>query len=154
MSQIGDALRNELGMDRVLEDAATLDAHRTDYWILAHLRARQGRLGGGPACVVRPRSTAEVATAVRAAQRHAVAVVPYGGGSGVLGGAVPPAGSLVIDLRSMDRVVGVDETALLARAEAGLLGGQNERPVTPRRYHTRPLPQAMGAATPERPVLA
>src|SRR5262245_27658797 len=147
MSQIGDALRNELGMDRVLEDAATLDAHRTDYWILAHLRARQGRLGGGPACVVRPRSTAEVATAVRAAQRHAVAVVPYGGGSGVLGGAVPPAGSLVIDLRSMDRLLDVDETALLARAEAGLLGGEYERLVTARGYTTGHYPQSIERAT-------
>src|SRR4029453_11342266 len=120
-------------------DAAALDAHRTDYWILAHLRARQGRLGAGPACIVRPRDTAEVATAMRAAQRHGVAVVPYGGGSGVLGGAVPPAGSLVIDLRAMDRLLDLDETALLARAEAGLLGGGDERlgtaPGVPPRHH-------------------
>ena len=88
MTEIGATLARELGPDRVAEDAATLAAHRTDYWILAHLRARQGRLAGGPACVVRPRSTAEVATTVRAAQRHGVAVVPYGGGSGVVGGAI------------------------------------------------------------------
>ena len=77
MTEIGATLARELGPDRVAEDAATLAAHRTDYWILAHLRARQGRLAGGPACVVRPRSTAEVATTVRAAQRHGVAVVAY-----------------------------------------------------------------------------
>ena len=40
MSEIGDALRRELGADRVLDDAAALEAHRVDYWILAHLRAR------------------------------------------------------------------------------------------------------------------
>jgi alkyldihydroxyacetonephosphate synthase len=147
MSQIADALRDELGADRVLEDAAALDAHRTDYWILAHLRARQGRLGAGPACIVRPRDTAEVATAMRAAQRHGVAVVPYGGGSGVLGGAVPPAGSLVIDLRAMDRLLDLDETALLARAEAGLLGGEYERLVTARGYTTGHYPQSIDRAT-------
>ncbi len=147
MSQIGDALRSELGADRVLEDAAALDAHRTDYWILAHLRARQGRLGAGPACVVRPRSTAEVAAAVRAAQRHGVAVVPYGGGSGVLGGAVPPAGSLVVDLRAMDRLLALDETALLARAEAGLLGGEYERQIGARGYTTGHYPQSIERAT-------
>ncbi len=147
MSQIGDALRGALGTDRVFEDAATLDAHRTDYWILAHLRARQGRLEAAPACVVQPRSTAEVATAVRTAQRHGVAVVPYGGGSGVLGGAVPPAGSLVIDLRAMDRLLDLDETALLARAEAGLLGGEYERLVTARGYTTGHYPQSIERAT-------
>ena len=59
MTEIGQTLVRELGADRVAEDAATLAAHRMDYWILAHLRARQGRLAGGPACVVRPRSTAD-----------------------------------------------------------------------------------------------
>src|SRR6185503_10984277 len=68
MTEIGNILARELGADRVHEDPATLAAHRTDYWILAHLRARQGRLGDGPACVVHPRSTAETATAVRTAQ--------------------------------------------------------------------------------------
>jgi len=48
MTEIGDALARELGADRVFEDAATLAAHRTDYWILAHLRARQGRLADAP----------------------------------------------------------------------------------------------------------
>ena len=66
MSEIGEALARELGRERVTDDAAALAAHRTDYWILAHLRARQGRLAGGPACVVKPRSTAEVATAIQA----------------------------------------------------------------------------------------
>ena len=76
MTDIGAALARELGQDRVLEDAATLAAHRMDYWILAHLRARQGRLGAGPACVVKPRATAEVSTVMRLAQRHRVPVVP------------------------------------------------------------------------------
>ena len=147
MSQIGDALRSELGADRVFEDQAALDAHRTDYWVLAHLRARQGRLGAGPACVVRPRTTAEVATVVRTAQRHGVAIVPYGGGSGVLGGAVPPAGSLVVDLCAMDRLLDLDETALVARAEAGLMGGEYERLITARGYTTGHYPQSIDRAT-------
>jgi alkyldihydroxyacetonephosphate synthase len=147
MSEIGDALRRALEADRVLDDPAALEAHRLDYWILAHLRARQGRLGGGPACVVRPQTTAEVATAVREAQRHKVAVVPYGGGSGVLGGAVPPPGALVIDLGAMDRLLDLDETSLLARAEAGMMGGDYERAVTARGYTTGHYPQSIERAT-------
>jgi alkyldihydroxyacetonephosphate synthase len=50
------------------------------------------------------------------AQRHGVAIVPYGGGSGVLGGSVPPDGAIAIDLRAMDRLLALDETALLARS--------------------------------------
>src|SRR5262249_43819969 len=147
MSQIAEALRSELGADRVSEDAAELEAHRTDYWILAHLRARQGRLGPPPACVVRPRNTAEVAAAVRTAQRHRVAIVPYGGGSGVLGGAGPPAGSVVIDLRAMDRLLAIDETSLLASAQAGMLGGDYETALHARGYTSGHYPQSIERAT-------
>jgi len=147
MSEIGDALARELGRDRVADDSAALAAHRTDYWILAHLRARQGRLGGGPACVVKPRSTAEVASAVRLAQRHGAAVVPYGAGSGVVGGATPPAGSLVIDLTAMDRLLELNEHALYARAEAGMLGGAYEAAIGARGYTTGNYPQSIDRST-------
>src|SRR4030095_3818704 len=70
MSEIGSALAKELGADRGAEDGATLAAPRVDYWILAPLRRKQGRLGPPPACVVKPRSTAEVAKTIQLAQRH------------------------------------------------------------------------------------
>jgi alkyldihydroxyacetonephosphate synthase len=147
MSEIGDALARELGRDRVAEDAATLAAHRTDYWVLAHLRARQGRLAGGPACVVKPRSTAEVAAAVRLAARHGVAVVPYGAGSGVVGGATPPPGALVVDLTAMSRLLELNERALYARAEAGMLGGAYEAVLAARGYTTGHYPQSIDRST-------
>ena len=147
MTEIGQALARELGADRVAEDAATLAAHRTDYWILAHLRARQGRLAGGPACVVRPRSAAEVATVVRTAQRLGVAVVPYGAGSGVVGGATPPDRALVIDLSAMNALLEVHDTALYARAQAGLLGGAYEAAVQARGYTSGHYPQSIDRST-------
>jgi alkyldihydroxyacetonephosphate synthase len=147
MTEIGRALARELGPDRVAEDEATLAAHRTDYWILAHLRARQGRLGGGPACVVKPASTEEVAAAIRLAQRHGVAVVPYGAGSGVVGGATPPARALVIDLRAMDRILELNETALYCRVQAGMMGGAYEAAVTARGYTSGNYPQSIDLST-------
>jgi alkyldihydroxyacetonephosphate synthase len=147
MTAIGEALAREIGADRVSEESATLAAHRTDYWILAHLRARQGRVAGGPACVVMPRSAAEAAAAVRLAQRHGVAVVPYGAGSGVVGGATPPAGALVVDVRAMNRLLEVNETALYARVQAGMMGDAYEAAVGARGYTTGHYPQSIALST-------
>jgi alkyldihydroxyacetonephosphate synthase len=147
MTKIGTALAEALGADRVAEDAESLQAHRLDYWFLAHLRAFQGRGGAGPACVVKPRTTAEVATTVRTAQQHGIAIVPYGGGSGVLGGSVPPDGALVVDLRAMDRLLALDETALFARAEAGMMGDVYEQTIVQRGYTTGHYPQSIARAT-------
>jgi alkyldihydroxyacetonephosphate synthase len=146
-SKIGSALAEALGADRVAEDDATLKEHSLDYWFLAHLRAFQGRGGAGPVCVVKPRSTEEVSAAVRVAQRHGVAIVPYGGGSGVLGGSVPSDGAIAIDLRAMDRLLALDETALLARVQAGMMGGVYEETVTARGYTTGHYPQSIARAT-------
>ncbi|HJQ74110.1 MAG TPA: FAD-binding protein, partial [Gaiellaceae bacterium] len=140
---IGEALARALGADRVADDEATLASHRTDYWILAHLRARQGRLGAGPACVVKPRSTTEVATSLQTAQRHGVAVVPYGAGSGVVGGATPPPGALVVDLSAMAALLELNEMSLYARVQAGMLGGVYEQTIGARGYTSGHYPQSI-----------
>jgi alkyldihydroxyacetonephosphate synthase len=147
MSEIGKVLAKELGADRVAEDAETIAAHRVDYWILAHLRRRQGRLGPPPACVVKPRSTAEVAKTIQLAQRHGTAVVPFGGGSGVVGGAVPPAGSVVVDLRAMNRLLELNEHSLYARAEAGMMGPAYESALEAKGFTTGHYPQSIALST-------
>ncbi|MFN8545413.1 MAG: FAD-binding oxidoreductase [Candidatus Binatia bacterium] len=147
MNRIADALSKVLPAARVHTDAESLAAHRTDYWILSHLRARQGRLDAGPACVVRPESAAEVASALRAAGELGVAVVPYGAGSGVLGGATPPAGALVIDLRAMDRLLDLNETALWVRVQAGMMGNVYEAALHQRGYTGGHFPQSIDLST-------
>lgn len=147
MSEIGKALASELGADRVREDEATRAEYRVDYWILAHLRRREGRLDADPSCVVKPRTTDEVAKAVRIAQRGGVPVVPYGGGSGVLGGAVPPAGSVVLDLRAMDRLLDVNDTALMATVQAGMMGHHYEAALVAKGYTSGHFPQSIERAT-------
>ena len=47
-----------------------------------------------PDAVIWVESTDEVRQVVEIARTHGVPIVPFGGGSGVLGGAVPPGGSL------------------------------------------------------------
>jgi alkyldihydroxyacetonephosphate synthase len=147
MTDIGQALARALGADRVSEDAATLAAHRTDYWILAQLRARQGTLSGGPACVVTPRNTDEVATVIRTAQQRGVPLVPYGAGSGVVGGATPPAGALVVDTRAMDRLLELNERSLYTRVQAGMMGGVYEATLAERGYTGGHFPQSIDRST-------
>ena len=147
MTTIAQALIAALGADRVAEDEATRQEHAKDYWVLAHLRSRQGRLGTGPTCVVKARSTQEIATAVKIAAEHRVPVVPYGGGSGVLGGAMAPAGSIAIDTRAMDRILELNETSLYVTAQAGLLGGEFERRLNAKGYMTGHYPQSIDRAS-------
>ena len=53
-------------------------------------------------------------------------VVPWGGGSGTQGGALAIHGGIVIDLRSLDEVIEVDETSLTVTVQAGKNGRELE----------------------------
>ena len=53
-------------------------------------------------------------------------VVPWGGGSGTQGGALAIHGGIVIDLRSLDEVVEIDEASMTVTVQAGKNGRELE----------------------------
>ncbi|MBI4337710.1 MAG: FAD-binding oxidoreductase [Chloroflexi bacterium] len=90
-----------------------------------------GRLGKLPALVVYPRSTEQVSKVVEWASTHGVPVVPYGGGTGVMGAAAAVEGCITVDLKRMDRMLRIDREARLAVAEAGALLGNVDDALRP-----------------------
>ena len=88
-------------------------------WSWPALFAAQEGRPALPDAVVRAGSDEDVAATLRLASAAGVPVVPRGGGSGVMGAAVPYAGGIVIDVSGMDRVVEIDEESLTATVEAG-----------------------------------
>ncbi len=136
-----------LGAERVQWDADTLTAHAHDSWSLALLWLRQGALCERPACVVTPRSAAEVARVLACASSARVPVVPFGAGSGVCGGVLPPEGAIVVDLRGMNALIDLNETALTARVQAGMMGDQFEAALNARGYSLGHWPQSIALST-------
>jgi len=74
-----------------------------------------------PLAVVRARSTDDVCALLAWAQQEGVPVVPFGGGSGVMGGAVAVPGAVTLDLRGLDRIRRISREDRTAEAEAGVL---------------------------------
>ncbi len=144
---VRDDLAAALGRDRVAWDDAALAAHAHDTWPLALLRLHQGRLTSRPACVVRPANTDEVATVLRYANQHRVPVVPFGGGSGVGGGVLPDGATIVVDLRRLDQLLELNETALQVRVQAGMFGHIYEDALQARGYSMGHWPQSVALST-------
>jgi len=74
-----------------------------------------------PLLAARPRSTEEVSRVMALASEWRLPVVPYGGGTGVMGGAIPLVPSLVLDLSGLDRVLEVDGPGQRVWTEAGVI---------------------------------
>ena len=145
--RVRDDLCRLLGRERVSWTEEALATHARDTWFLSVLRAERGILVDRPACVVTPEDTAEVAAVLAYASRERVPVVPFGGGSGVCGGVLPGPGTLVIDLRRMDRLLELNETALSARVQAGMIGSVLEEGLNARGYSMGNFPQSIELST-------
>lgn len=101
----------------VVGDAHVLtDADRTAGYAVDWTQRWQG----ATPLVVRPGSTEQVAALVHAAREHAVALVPQGGNTGLVGGGVPLAGEAVLSLRRLTALDPVDRLAGQVTADAGV----------------------------------
>lgn len=108
-----------MGTASVLTDPDELDLHSWD--ALGHGRIHPAHpiVPVQPLCVCTPASTAEVQAIVEVANLDRVPLVPYGGGSGLMGAAVSLTPGIVVDLRRMNAVLDIDADSFTARVQAG-----------------------------------
>ena len=132
LTEVAAALSAALGEDAVHTDPTRLDAYTADTYWPALAAVAAGSPLGRPDVVVVPRDDEGVVAALRIAAEHRLPVVPWGGGSGTQGGAVPVRGGIVVDLRGLDRIVEIDERSLTVTAEAGVNGRTLERTLNER----------------------
>src|SRR3954468_21647780 len=89
LSEVAAALSAALGEDAVHTDSTRLDPYTADTYWPALAAVAAGTPLGRPDVVVIPRDDDGVLAALRIAAEHRLPVVPWGGGSGTQGGAVP-----------------------------------------------------------------
>jgi alkyldihydroxyacetonephosphate synthase len=95
------------------------------------LAQRAGDCEDAPDAVVAPTTHEQVLAVLQACSEAAVAVVPFGGGTSVVGGLEPERAGLTalisLDLGRMDRVLALDERSLTATLQPGLRLPELER---------------------------
>jgi alkyldihydroxyacetonephosphate synthase len=125
-----EGLVRAVGAEHVRDDRASRVAHAAGKSYPDLVRLRSGDASSAPDAVVVPGSADEVRAVLAACADANVAVVPFGGGTSVVGGVEPlrdgRAGAISLDLGRLDQVVDVDRTSLLATLQAGMLGPRAE----------------------------
>ena len=113
-----ETLKSIVGPEDVFLDESSLEAYSSD----AFGRWRSGQPGVSTPLVyaaVRPSSTIEVAQIVKLAYEERIPLVPYGGGTGIMGAITPLQGGIAIDLKKMNGIVDVNSQDRTATVEAG-----------------------------------
>jgi alkyldihydroxyacetonephosphate synthase len=141
------AVREIVG-PRASQSPADRLAYGRDLWPRSLLALQDGEGAPWPPdVIVWPESTAEVAALVRLAAHRRTPIVPFGGGSGVCGGATAVRGGIVLDMKRMDRLVSIDQQALEATFEAGINGEHLEHELSRRGLTLGHFPSSIMCST-------
>jgi alkyldihydroxyacetonephosphate synthase len=117
------------------------------------VRAFRGRFDHPPDVVAHPADEAEIEAVLEWALSANAAIIPFGGGTSVVGGVeavVDPRrfdGVVTIDLGRLDRVLEVDADSLSARIGAGATGPRLEEQLRAHELTLRHFPQSFQFAT-------
>ncbi|OBH35453.1 flavoprotein [Mycobacterium sp. E342] len=115
------------------------------------LRRKDTGVQDAPDAILLPGDEDAVATILRYCSHHRIAVVPFGGGTSVVGGLDPIRGEfqavVSLDLRRLDRLISLDEVSGQAVFEAGVTGPDAERLLGAQGFSLGHFPQSFEYAT-------
>jgi alkyldihydroxyacetonephosphate synthase len=145
-----EAVVRAVGAENVLDGDEDRLRHATGMSYPDLIRLRHGLIENAPDAVILPDDDEQVARAIEACSREGVAVVPFGGGTSVVGGVDPVRGGfervIALDLGRL-RAVAVDRRSLSARLGAGLPGPAAERALGEHGVTLGHFPQSFEYAT-------
>lgn len=133
-------------------DAADRAAHAHGKGFLDLYRGFRGDFSAAPDVVARPTDEEQIRAVLRWAAAADLVVVPFGGGSSVVGGvevdpAARRAGVISLDLTGLDQLRRLDPISRLAELDAGMLGPQVEAALRPHGMTLRHYPQSFEFST-------
>ena len=114
------------------------------------VRGFRGEFDNPPDLVALPRDESEIEGVLSWCEAEGAAVVPFGGGTSVVGGVEPRLGErsvVSLDLRRLDRVLDVDAQSLAARIQAGATGPRLEEQLREHGLTLRHFPQSFELST-------
>ena len=114
------------------------------------VRGFYGKFEHPPDLVAFPRDESEIEAVLSWAEAEGAAVIPFGGGTSVVGGVEPRLGErpvVSMDLRRLDRVLEIDPQSMAARIQAGATGPSLEDQLREHGLTLRHFPQSFEYST-------
>ena len=133
-----ESLRAVVGVKNVLTERDELLVYESDA-LTIHKRL--------PSAVIIPGSAEEVAAAVKILAAAKIPFTPRGAGTGISGGALSVAGSVIIELARLNRILKIDYENRLAIVETGVINVLVSQATAEHGYHYAPDPSSQMACT-------
>lgn len=122
-------------------------AYGCDYYWVPRVWVDRGRTPTLPDVIVHAESSKHISEVLKIANQYRIPVVPWGGGSGSQGGALPVRGGIILDLKKLNRLVEINPESMTYTAECGIIHQILEWELNKHGYSTMHLPASAACAT-------
>ncbi|MFX1431202.1 MAG: FAD-binding oxidoreductase, partial [Promethearchaeota archaeon] len=141
--KIEDKLRKIVGEKNVSSKAIDLLAYTKDATLIGCNWTLQGKIAGSPDFITWPDTVEQISNILKLANQEKIPIIPYGGGSGVVGGAIPVYGGIIIDMKKFNKILNINDKDLTVTVESGINGMNLERYLNAQGYTHGHIPQSL-----------
>ncbi len=142
-SKIESNLKDIIGAHSVSTKEIDLLAYTRGSTLIGFNWDIEGKIASLPDFITWPESVEQISEILKLANKERIPVIPYGEGSGVVGGAIPLYGGIIIDMKKFNKVIKINDKDLTVTAEAGINGMNLERYLNARGYTSGHIPQSL-----------
>lgn len=144
---IRSELEDVVGPDHISVEESDKLVYSTDWSWMPQMWLDRGEPLRPPDYIVHPGSAEEISEIMKIANNYKIPVVPWGGGSGTQGGALPVYGGILLDTKRLDEIIEIDEKSLTVTAQAGIILSQLEWTVNEKNLMLPHYPASANCAT-------
>ena len=141
--QIKSKLQILLGENNVSDKSIDLLAYTKDATLIGCNWTLEGKIAGLPDFIVWPETKEKICEVLKLANEKNIPVIPYGEGSGVVGGAIPVRGGIIIDMKKFNKVLNINDNDLTVTVQTGMNGMNLERMLNAKGYTSGHIPQSL-----------
>jgi alkyldihydroxyacetonephosphate synthase len=132
-----------VGNENVSDNEIDILAYNKDTTLLAYNWTLEGKIAGLPDFVVWPDTPEQISSILKLANEEKIPVIPFSEGSGVVGGAIPIYGGIMLDMKKFNKVIEINDKDLTVTVEAGMNGMNLERYLNSKGYTGGHIPQSL-----------
>ena len=136
-------LKEILGEEQVSTKDIDKIAYSKDTTLISLNWSLQGKLTALPDFITWPENSNQIVKILKLANEEKIPVTPFAEGSGVVGGAIPVYGGIIIDMKKFNKVLKINDKDLTVTVQAGMNGMNLERYLNSKGYTCGHIPQSI-----------
>ncbi len=136
-------LKEIVGNNNVSTKEIDILAYTNDTTLIGFNWMIQGQIAGLPDLITWPETVEKISEILKFANQEKIPVIPYGEGSGVVGGSIPIRGGIILDMKKFNKILEINDKNLTVTAQTGINGMNLERYLNKKGYTAGHIPQSL-----------